>query len=64
MLFFSPLYVQVYLSLIPLISGKASTKEDTGSIIFDMDGSIHKIIYFIKDVTDLRNIPRYLLLEA
>lgn len=34
-------------------------KEDSGSIIFDMDGAIHKIIYNIKDVTDNRNIPRF-----
>lgn len=38
---------------------KSNGKEDTGSIIFDMDGAIHKIVYYLKDVTDLRNIPRF-----
>ncbi|XP_052239321.1 cold shock domain-containing protein E1-like [Dreissena polymorpha] len=38
---------------------KSSSKEDTGTIIFDMDGAIHKIVYYIKDINDLRNIPRF-----
>lgn len=38
---------------------KQNGKEDTGSVIFDMDGAIHKIVYYLKDVMDLKNVPRW-----
>lgn len=43
----------------PRSPNKAVSKEENGSIVFDMDGAIHKIIYNIKDLMDLRNIPRF-----
>lgn len=32
---------------------------ESGNIVFDYEGAIQHITYSVKDVTDLRNIPRY-----
>lgn len=40
-------------------TNKQNGKDDAGSIIFDMDGAIHKIVYYLKDIMDLKNIPRF-----
>ena len=43
------------------ISGQNSKNGEIGSgtIVFDLDGAIQRIPYFIKDVPDLRNTPRF-----
>ena len=51
-------YTVLWISLLILGKNSKNGEINSGTIIFDLDGAIQKIPYYIKDVPDLRSTPR------